>query len=249
MAGPDDIIATVDGEPIYQHDVDLINEQFGDQLGNASPEQRQEILTDIMVDLLLTVKAARNANLDQNDSFKSRMVFLERQALRTEFLESVSAERVTNDMLQGMYAEQIGRIPDEEEVRARHILVETEEEAKALITELDEGADFAELAKEKSTGPSGPNGGDLGYFGKGRMVPAFEAAAFALEAGSYTKDPVQSQFGWHVIYSEDKRVKPKPTFEAVEEQLREAAFRQVFGDVMEELRTGATIEKTSAPAE
>lgn len=244
-AAPDDVIATVDGVAVYERDIDQIGEQFGEQLGNVSDDQRRTILTDIMIDLLLTVKAAQDAGIDETDDFKSQMAFLERQALRAGFLDRISEERVTDGMLRGMYSEQIGRIPDEEEVRARHILVETEDEAKAIITELDGGADFVELAKEKSTGPSGPNGGELGFFGRGRMVPEFEAAAFELEAGSYTKAPVKSQFGWHIILTEEKRMKPKPTFEQVEGQLREAAFRQVFTQVMEELRSAATIEKTA----
>jgi peptidyl-prolyl cis-trans isomerase C len=103
------------------------------------------------------------------------------------------------------YEQEVAAVPPEEEISARHILLETEEEAKALITELDAGKDFAELAKEKSTGPSAGNGGDLGYLTKGRMVPEFEAAAFALTPGQYGKEPVKTQFGWHVIKVEERR--------------------------------------------
>ena len=125
---------------------------------------------------------------------------------------------------------------------ARHILVKTEDEAKAIIKELDDGADFEATAKEKSTGPSGPNGGDLGFFGKGQMVPEFETAAFALDKGSFTKEPVQTQFGWHVIKVEDKRPQEKPKFEDVAAQLRQQLIRERYETVMAELKADTPVE-------
>jgi len=125
-----------------------------------------------------------------------------------------------------------------------HILVETEEEAQEIIGLLDEGGDFAQLASERSTGPSGPTGGDLGYFGAGNthMVPEFEEAAFALDVGSYSGAPVQTQFGWHVILVTDKRAVAKPAFEEVADQLREEMANQVISDVIDDLREGVDIQ-------
>ena len=129
-----------------------------------------------------------------------------------------------------------------EQVTASHILVETEDEAKAVIAQLNDGADFAALAKEKSTGPSGPNGGELGSFGRGQMVPAFETAAFSMPAGSYTETPVQTQFGWHVIKVDDKGIEDAPSLEDMRDQLVANLSRQSFSRIVEELRVGSSLE-------
>jgi len=152
------------------------------------------------------------------------------------------AEPLAEGALQEAYDAQIGAAPAEEEINASHILVKTEEEAKALVEALTGGADFAELAKENSTGPSGPNGGQLGWFGKGQMVPAFEAAALALEVGTVSA-PVQTQFGWHVIKLNEKREKPKPPMEAVEKQLLEQLQQQALEAKLQIIRDKATISR------
>jgi len=121
-------------------------------------------------------------------------------------------------------------------------LLKTEEEALAVISELDGGKDFAELAKEKSTGPTGPNGGDLDFFGKGQMVPEFEEAAFALEMGEYTKAPVKTQFGFHVILKEEERDAPLPTFEAAQDEVRQIVLREKYFSLIEAEREAAVID-------
>ena len=132
-----------------------------------------------------------------------------------------------------------------EEVKARHILVPEEATARTIIEKLTGGADFAEIAKTDSTGPSGPNGGDLGYFARGAMVPTFEAAAFELEPGSFTPEPVQTQFGWHVIKVEDRRVATPPSFEEMVPQLRQNLLNQTLGQILEKLRASAQINRRS----
>ena len=112
-----------------------------------------------------------------------------------------------------------------------------------VISQLEGGADFAELAKTHSTGPSGPNGGDLGYFTTGQMVPAFEQAAFALETGAFTKQPVKTQFGWHVIYLEDRRATPAPSLSEVEARLRDEMAREIEVDYIKTLTSDATVER------
>ena len=131
------------------------------------------------------------------------------------------------------------------EVRARHILVNTEEEANAAIARLDQGEDFARLAVELSTGPSGPSGGELGYFRRGAMVPSFEVATFDLAKGTYTKTPVQTQFGWHVIYQEDRRVADAPELDDVREQLTNTISVKIAGSIITELRNNAEISQMS----
>ena len=133
-------------------------------------------------------------------------------------------------------------MPAEEEVRARHILLETSEDAVAVIGELDAGGDFVALAKERSTGPSAPQGGDLGYFSAEQMVGPFAEAAFALEPGSHSAEPVETRFGFHVIMVEDRRTKPVPSFEEMEPQIREELSGQAVQDVLLGLREGAEIE-------
>jgi peptidyl-prolyl cis-trans isomerase C len=137
-------------------------------------------------------------------------------------------------------------MPAAEEIRARHIIVNTEEEAKAIIAELDAGGDFEAIAKEKSQDGAAAQGGDLGYFGKGRMVPEFEQAAFALEVGSYSKEPVKTQFGWHVVKVEDKRNAEPPAFEQVQHQFRSLLLREAYFDAVSKLRDEAKVEITDS---
>ncbi|MEM7566624.1 MAG: peptidylprolyl isomerase, partial [Pseudomonadota bacterium] len=161
---------------------------------------------------------------------------------------NLSAE-VTDEALRAFYDEQIANAPAQQEVRARHILVETEEEALAVLERLESGEEFEALAAELTIDPSGKaTGGDLGYFGRGRMVPAFETAAFELEPGAVSA-PVQSQFGYHVIKSEDRRDLAPPSFEELEGRIREALGRQAQQAYVERLREGAEIVRAEAPAQ
>ena len=149
---------------------------------------------------------------------------------------------VSDADIKARYEKEIAAVPPEEEISARHILLKTEEEAKAVITELDGGKDFAELAKEKSTGPSAGQGGDLGFFTKGRMVPEFEAVAFTLQAGEYSKEPVQTQFGWHVIKVEERRETAPPAFEEVADQVRQLVMRERYGELIRTARSETEID-------
>ena len=152
---------------------------------------------------------------------------------------------MTDDALQKAYVEAYGDAEPESEYNASHILVETEDEAKALVEALEGGADFAELAKEKSTGPSGPRGGLLGWFGKGAMVPSFEEAVIALEPGAISA-PVQTQFGWHVIILNETRVKDAPPLDSVRGELMESLQRAAIEARVAELENGAEVTRKSA---
>jgi peptidyl-prolyl cis-trans isomerase C len=138
-------------------------------------------------------------------------------------------------------------MPAEEEVHARHILVPTEDEAKAIEAELKKGADFAALAKEKSKDPGAADGGDLGYFTKDQMVPEFSEAAFKLDKGQIS-DPIHTQFGWHIIKVEDKRTKPTPTFDQVKVQLENYVAHRAQAELVDSLRKSAQIERLDKPA-
>ena len=199
-------------------------------------------LVERLVDIQLITDAATADGLDNDSAVLERLAEAKRELVRQVYLERLIEREVTEDKVQQRYEEYIKENPPEEQVKARHILVEEEEAAREVIAELDEGADFSELASERSIGPSGPRGGDLGYFTSGTMVPAFSEAAFALDEGSYTAEPVQTQFGWHVILVEDKRETPTPTLDELRDQLTEEVTRNVFQAKLAELRENADIE-------
>jgi peptidyl-prolyl cis-trans isomerase C len=152
----------------------------------------------------------------------------------------MNSNPVSDEAAQELYDAQVGK--SAKEFNARHILVETEDEAKAVIAQLDKGSDFSELAKEKSTGPSGSSGGKLGWFGAGQMVAPFSEAAAKLNKGEYTKEPVQTQFGWHVIILDDTRESTPPPFEDVKDRLKMLLANQQLQQHVEELKNSATIE-------
>ena len=197
------------------------------------------------LDIRLGANAGKAAGLTETPEVKSRMRWLENRALRDAFVDTQVMKAISDADIRTRYDQVIGQQPSELELHARHILVKTEDEAKAIITELGGGADFVELAKAKSTGPSGPRGGDLGFFGKGRMVPQFEQAAFTLKPGEYSKSPVQTQFGWHIIKIEESREKPKPAFDTVKDQVRESIAGERLQALITGLRAKAKIEKTA----
>jgi peptidyl-prolyl cis-trans isomerase C len=152
----------------------------------------------------------------------------------------MNSNPISDEAAQELYDAQVGK--PAKEFNARHILVETEDDAKAVIAQLDKGSDFSELAKEKSTGPSGSSGGKLGWFGAGQMVAPFSEAAAKLNKGEYTKEPVQTQFGWHVIILDDTRESTPPPFEDVKDRLKMLLANQQLQQHVEELKNSATIE-------
>ena len=247
-AQEDTVVARVDGEEIRQSDVMV--------MARSLPPRYQTQLTQIypllvqrLVDFKLAGKAGRAAGLAGDDEVKARVAKAEEQAIREVYLEREIAARVTDAAVQDAYKVYLAANPPAEESHARHILLETEEAAREVIALLDGGADFVELAKQRSTGPSGPKGGDLGYFTADQMVPEFSQATAALEPGQHTAEPVQTQFVWHVIKLEDRRKSDPASLEEVEPQLREQLARETLETVLKDLRDGAVIEIVSASAE
>jgi len=231
------VLAKVGEKSITQADLDQALKDMGQQFANFPEAQRKARALDSLIDIhVLAAKAEKVGLLDDAET-KRRLDLLRNRALHNGYFESKVQPTVDEAAMKARYDKEIGSATPEQEVSARHILVKTEEEAKAIIAELDGGADFIELAKTKSTGPSGPKGGELGYFGKGRMVPEFEQAAFALENGAYTKEPVKSQFGFHVIRVDDKRDKPLPSYEASKQQLRQVMLSEAYAAAVKDART------------
>ncbi len=235
------VVARVDGEELRQSDliglVQTLPPQFQSQAAFLMPQLVQQLVNNTLV-----TNAGRKADLDEDAEVQAIMADLEARVIRQIYLQRTIDARVTPAKLEEAYAAYLEENPPEPEVVARHILVEDEEAAKGLIVELDGGADFAELAKEHSTGPSGVNGGELPPFVQGDMVPEFGEAAFAMEAGTYSKEPVKTQFGYHIILLEERRMTEPPSLESLEAQLRETASQQVVEELYAELRESAEVE-------
>ncbi|MBZ8133012.1 peptidylprolyl isomerase [Afifella sp. IM 167] len=242
-------VAKVGERLITEDELSQAANDFSDELDRVPGPRRRSVLVDVLVDMELLAKAAREKGLDKTADFEKRLDFLKTRALRNEYVEKEIVGAVTDEQVKAEYEKQIAGFKPEEEVHARHILVTTKEEADAIIKQLDEGADFAELAKEKSTGPSGPQGGDLGWFVKGRMVPEFDQAVFAMQPGDVSKEPVKTEFGWHVIKVEERRMSSPPPLEDISEQLRGVLVRQKFNEVMTTLRDATPIEVYDQPKE
>lgn len=247
-ADPDAVVATVDGSEITEAELALAMETLAPNLAQVPEGERRGLVTDLLIDMHLMANAAREEGLHETPAFEDQLEFLRLQALRDVYYTESIEKAVTDEDLRARYDQEVAAIGPSTEVRARHILVEDEALARRLIEEIDGGADFAELARTHSKDPgSGAEGGDLGYFGRGQMVPAFEAAAFALAPGEVTEEPVQSRFGWHVIKVEDVREQEVPAFEDVKDQIRQIVVRESFIDRLEALKEGAEIVRTDAP--
>ena len=239
---PAKVVATVNGTEITEADLALAMSDLDQQFQQLSPDQRRAAALSALIEIKLAAAESAKAGIADSDEFKRRMAFLRERALHSAFVEEQIAGAITDEQVRARYDQEIANTPPTNEVKAAHILVPTEEEAKAVIAELDAGKDFAELAKEKSSDGAAQNGGDLGYFGPGRMVPEFEQAAFALDVGAYTKEPVKSQFGWHVIKVTDKRVQQPPAFEQVSQQIRSIMLRENYLAKVTEMRKAATVD-------
>ncbi|MCY0151172.1 peptidylprolyl isomerase [Hoeflea alexandrii] len=201
----DPVVATVAGVEIRASELTLAEGDLDPQFARLPDEQRRVAALAAVIDIKTLARKAEAEALDETEEFKRLMAFQRDRALHNAIFKANVVDPVSDDDIKARYEQEIAAVPPEEEISARHILLETEEAANAVIAELDAGKDFAELAKEKSTGPSAAQGGDLGFFTKGRMVPEFEAAAFAITPGEYGKEPVKTQFGWHVIKVEERR--------------------------------------------
>src|SRR3989454_9639408 len=201
-----------------------------------------------MNDMKTVAKGAEYKKVENNEDFKKRLAFTRSRLLMDSLLANEGKAATTDDAMKKVYEDASKQITGEQEVRARHILVETEDEAKAVKAELDKGADFAELAKKKSKDPGASDGGDLGFFTKEQMVPEFSTVAFALEPGKIS-DPVKSQFGWHIIKVEEKRSRQAPGFDQVKGQIETYVIRKAQADYVAKLREAAKVERMDKTAE
>ncbi|MFD1792354.1 peptidylprolyl isomerase [Ochrobactrum teleogrylli] len=239
---PAKVLATVNGKDITVGDVDQAAGDLDPQFARLPAEQRRLAALAALIDIKAMSAEAEKQKLDQTDEFKTRLAFLRERALHNEYFKDSIVDKISDADIRARYDKEIAAMPPQVEVRARHILVKTKEEAEAIIKKLAGGAKFEDLAKESSTDGSAANGGDLGYFTEGQMVPEFEKAAFALKPGEYTKEPVQTQFGFHVIQLEDRRTKQPPAFDQVKEQIRSIILRERYVETVKKLRDAMKID-------
>ena len=238
-------VASVNGETIWFNDVLDQAERLPNEFRQMPLENYFEQLVVEMIDARLAAAAARNDKFHETDDIAAAMNQAADRVLAEKWISNKVTTEINEASVEKAYQKFISDTASREQVTASHILVETEDDAKSIITELNNGADFVTLAKTKSTGPSGPNGGALGTFGRGQMVPAFEAVAFSLADGAISSAPVQTQFGWHVIRVESKTIAPAPSLDDVREKLIQNLSTQVVGRVLEELRTTQNIKVRS----
>jgi peptidyl-prolyl cis-trans isomerase C len=244
----DPVVARVNGADVKASDVAIAEEDIGANLAQMPPEGRQEYLTAYVTDMMLVAKAAEARKLADSDDFKRRLAYFRNKILMDMLLQSEAKAATSDAAMHQLYDQAAKQMAGQQEVRARHILVKTEEEAKAIVAELKNGGDFAALAKQKSTDPGAADGGDLGYFPKEEMVPEFAEAAFKLEKGQIS-EPVHTRFGWHVIKVEDKRERQVPPFDQVRDQLATHLVRKAQAELITKLRADSKIERLEPPAQ
>jgi peptidyl-prolyl cis-trans isomerase C len=234
-------VATVDGTAITADEVQSYYDNLPPQFHQVPIEQLYPQLVDRLVDQRLLANAARKAGLDKTPAVRQRLEMLTNGVLQDAYLREQVEPQVTEEKLRDEYRRQTAQQPKREEVRASHILLKTRDEAVAVIDDIRRGADFAAVAREKSIDPAGRNGGDLGYFTREQMVKPFSDAAFTLKAGEITTQPVETQFGWHVIRVEDRRMAGVRPFDEMADELRQKITEDVYDEAVQQLRSAATI--------
>ena len=242
----DPVVAKVDGVEIKASDLVVVEEDLGQNAPPMTGDAKRDYLITFMADMIFVAKAAEAKKIADSDDFKRRLAYARNKLLMETFLQSEAKAAATDEAMRKVYEEATKQMKAEKEVRARHILVPTEDEAKVVVDELKKGADFAELAKKKSKDPGAAEGGDLGYFSKDQMVPEFAEVAFKLDKGQLS-DPVKTQFGWHVIRVEDKRDRPIPEFDKVKDQLENFVVRKAQAELITKLRSAGKIERIEQP--
>ena len=242
------VLAKVNGAEIRQSDLALAEEELGPSLAQMDPSTKKENVLAFLIDMRIVAKAAEAKKIEDRDDFKARLAFTRNRLLMDNLLAVEGKAAITEDAMKKVYEEAAKQIEGEQEVHARHILVESEDDAKAIAADLKKGADFAELAKKKSKDPGASDGGDLGFFTKDQMVPEFSTVAFALEPGKIS-DPVKSQFGWHIIKVEEKRTRQAPAFDQVKGQIETYVTRKAQADYVAKLRETAKVERMDPSSE
>jgi peptidyl-prolyl cis-trans isomerase C len=240
----DPVVAVVNGQQIRLSELEIAQQSLPQQYRSMPLQAVFPALLERIIDSKLVVQEGKKSKTNEDPAFKKRMAFVEEQVLQDFWIQREIARLVTLEKIQAKYQERLKSMPPEEEVHARHILVATEDEAKAIIADLKKGTPFDKIAKEKSTDKaSGAEGGDLGWFKKSDMVKEFADAAFDLKKDQTSETPTKTQFGYHVIKIDDRRTAPPPALEELAEQIREELAREAVTAQLDKIRAGSKIEK------
>jgi len=249
-----EVLATVNGAPITKEDINTIIKAQGGDFDKLKKDQQKKLLNKL-IERELLVDVAKKAGVEKDEAYAKALENFKKDLVIKIWMDKIYKRTLISDSeANKYYQDNKDKFKQPEQVHARHILVKSEKEANDIINTLKplKGEElknkFIELAKEKSTGPSGKNGGDLGYFGKGQMVPAFQDAAFAMKKGEITTKPVKTQFGYHIIYLEDKKPEGVAPFDKVKDQIiakmRQEQFSKAVKDAIENSKTKAKITNT-----
>jgi peptidyl-prolyl cis-trans isomerase C len=243
-APADPVVAKVNGQDVHLSDLKDAAQALPENLRGMPPQTLYPMLLEQLIDGRALVAEARKTGIDKDPAVQRQVAAAQDRALQTAVLSKEVAPSITDEAVRARYDHDMAGKPGEEEVHARHILVENEAEAKKIIADLKGGADFAALAKQYSKDPSGAQqGGDLGFFKQGEMVPEFATAAFALQPGQTSPTPVRSQFGWHVIQVVERRRTEPPKFEDAKDELRQKMIQEGVQKVVAKARAAASVEK------
>ena len=240
------VVAQVNNEPVSLEIMIHAKNDLPQEIQSQPFINYYEGLLERVIDIKLLAQEGKKLEIQNDPSVKAAIDFVTEKVLMQAFLSKFVQENITEESLKKSYENFISDETSREEIKASHILLETKDDALEVISLLNQGKSFEELAKSKSTGPSGPSGGDLGWFKRGQMVPPFEKAAFLLNNQEITKEPVQTQFGWHVIKVFEKRIPDAPSFDSMKTTLIQDIERKVIAKKVQELRLDASIEKMTA---
>ena len=240
------IVANVNNEDISLETMIHAMNELPPEIQSQPFMSYYEDLLERVIDIKLFAQEGKKMKLDEEPSVRAAIDFVIEKVLMQAFLSKYVQENIKEENLKASYNNFIADETSREEIKASHILIDTESEAIDIINMLNDGDVFAELAKNKSTGPSGPSGGDLGWFKRGQMVPPFEKAAFSLNKNEISQRPVQTQFGWHVIKIFDKRIPEAPSYESMKSKLIQDLERKIVSKKIQDLRNDALIEKLSS---
>ncbi len=243
VPSPDSVVAKVNGRPVTAGDIAVAADDPALSLPGVDDAQKKGLLIDYMIDLKVGAQAADAAKVGDTPDFKRKLAYFRDKLLLDEYLEREAKKAATPEAAQAVFEQTAKLMKPEEEIHARHILVDNEAEAKTIAARIKGGEDFTKLAAETSKDPgSKAEGGDLGWFSQDRMVKEFADAAFRMQPGQVS-DPIKTQFGWHVIRVEEKRTKPQPTFAELKEQIDQHLIRKAQQDLILKLRADAKVER------
>lgn len=240
---PNPVLAKVDGYEIKRQDVLVMMNSVPPQLRQMPPEQLFAAVLDQMINNHVIDKKAKKSGLEKDKDVVEQLEKVKEQIVRSKFLENAIADNLDEERIQAEYDQYVEAYKPVDEVRAAHILVKEEKVAKDIIKKLNKGETFADLAKENSLDGTGQNGGDLGFFAKAEVVPEFAEAAFSLEPGKYTKKPVKSSFGYHVIRVDEKRERAADSFDQMKPLIEQNLRRVVLEEVLADWMSGVEVER------